>query len=83
MTKTDHVTEESLNHLEPVKFGPLTLAAPQGLEEFLRYNYPKLHRFNEEEQAQVIDHYPEVLSFNTLADTVLRFNIPAIHHKLM
>lgn len=68
MTKTDHVTEASLNHLEPVKFGPLTLAAPQGLEEFLRYNYPKLHRFNEEEQAQVIDHYPEVLSFNTLAE---------------
>ena len=34
MTKTDHVTEEDLNHLEPVKFGPLTLMAPQGLEAF-------------------------------------------------
>lgn len=72
MTKTDHVTEESLNHLEPVRFGPLTLMAPQGLEDFLRYNYPKLHRFNEEEQALVADHHPEVLSFDTLAET----NIP-------
>ena len=69
MTKTDHVTEEDLNHLEPVKFGPLTLMAPQGLEAFLRYNYPKLHRFNEEEQAQVANHYPEALSFNTQAET--------------
>ena len=68
MTKTDHVTEASLNQLEPVKFGPLTLAAPQGLEGFLRYNYPKLHRFNEEEQAQVVNHYPEALSFDTLSE---------------
>lgn len=67
MTKTDHVKEEDLNQLEPVRFGPLTLMAPQGLEAFLRYNYPKLHRFNEEEQAQVANHYPEALSFNTLA----------------
>ncbi len=65
MTKTDHVKEESLNHLQPVKFGPLTLMAPQDLEGFLRYNYPKLHRFDEQEQAQVANHYPERLSFNT------------------
>ena len=44
-------------------------ARTQGLEAFLRYNYPKLHRFNEEEQAQVANHYPEALSFNTQAET--------------
>lgn len=65
MTKTDHVEEKCLLHLEPVEFGPLTLMAPQNLEGFLRYNYPNLHRFNEEEQAQVNNHYPATLSFNT------------------
>ncbi len=68
MTKTDHVAEESLNRLESVAFGPLTLTVPQGLENFLRYNYPHLHRFNEAEQAQVANHYPDELSFNTLAE---------------
>lgn len=65
VTKTDHVLEESLNSLVPVRFGPLTLTAPAGLEDFLRYNYPKLHRYTPEEQEQVNNHYPAKLSFNT------------------
>lgn len=50
ITTTDHVLETSLNHLQPIKFGPLYLKAPDGLENFLRYNYPTLHRYTEEEQ---------------------------------
>ena len=38
MTTTDHVTGESLRHLQPVPFGPLTVNAPDNLEGFLRYN---------------------------------------------
>ena len=34
----------------------------------LQKKFITLHDHNEEEQAQVIDHYPEVLSFNTLAE---------------
>lgn len=65
MTKTDHATEESIRHLEPVKFGPLTVTAINGLEDFLRYNYPNLHRFTEEEQEKVNNHYPAAMSFST------------------
>ena len=53
MTTTDHVTGESLRHLQPVPFGPLTVNAPDNLEGFLRYNYPTLHRYTEEEQEKV------------------------------
>lgn len=66
MTTTDYATEESIRYLQPVKFGPLTVTAPNGLEAFLRYNYPTLHRFTKEEQEGVNNHYPVVLSFNTL-----------------
>lgn len=64
MTTTDHVTEESLCQLQQVKFGPLTVTAPNKLEDFLRYNYPTLHRYSEEEQEKVNNHYPAALSFN-------------------
>ena len=30
ITTTDHVLETSLNHLQPIKFGPLYLKAPDG-----------------------------------------------------
>ena len=65
MTTTDHVTGESLRHLQPVPFGPLTVNAPDNLEGFLRYNYPTLHRYTEEEQEKVNNHYPAALSFST------------------
>ena len=65
MATADHVTVESIRHLQPVKFGPLTVTAPDDLEGFLRYNYPTLHRFTEEEQEKVNNHYPAALSFST------------------
>lgn len=65
MTTTDHVTEKCLQQLQPVKFGPLTVTAPHELEDFLRYNYPTLHRYTKEEQEKVNNHYPAVLSFST------------------
>ena len=65
MATADHVTVESLRHLQPVKFGPLTVTAPDDLEGFLRYNYPTLHRFTKEEQEKVNNHYPAALSFST------------------
>lgn len=68
ITTTDHVLETSLNHLQPVKFGPLCLKAPDKLEAFLRYNYPTLHRYTEEEQEKINNHYPAVLDFNTLRE---------------
>lgn len=52
MATADHVTVESIRHLQPVKFGPLTVTAPDDLEGFLRYNYPTLHRFTKEEQEK-------------------------------
>lgn len=69
-TTTDHVLETSLNHLQPIKFGPLYLKAPDGLENFLRYNYPTLHRYTEEEQDKINNHYPAVLSFNIPNDHI-------------
>ena len=65
MATADHVTVESIRHLQPVKFGPLRVTAPDDLEGFLRYNYPTLHRFTEEEQEKVNNHYPAALSFST------------------
>ncbi len=70
ITTTDHVLETSLNHLQPIKFGPLYLKAPDGLENFLRYNYPTLHRYTEEEQDKINNHYPAVLSFNIQNDHI-------------
>lgn len=34
MATADHVTVESIRHLQPVKFGPLTVTAPDDLEGF-------------------------------------------------
>ena len=65
MSTADHVTVESIRHLQPVPFGPLTVNAPDNLEGFLRYNYPTLHRYTEEEQEKVNNHYPAALSFST------------------
>lgn len=70
ITKTDHVLAESLRNLQPVCFGPLTVTAPYGLEEFLRYNYPTLHRYSPEEQEKANTHYPVALSFSTDPATI-------------
>jgi lipopolysaccharide cholinephosphotransferase len=68
MTKTDRVKEEDLLNLERHKFGPITVTAPRDIEGFLRYNYPKLHRFSPEEVAQIAGHVPVSLSFDTTKD---------------
>ena len=65
MTETDHISIEELKSLRLVPFGPLMIKAPANLEGFLRYNYPKLHRFTKEEQEKIDNHCPEILSFNT------------------
>lgn len=65
ITKTDHVLETSIKNLQSSKFGPISLMVPDNLEAFLKYNYPKLHRYTEEEQKTVNNHYPAGLSFGT------------------
>lgn len=70
ITTTDHVLETSLNHLQPIKFGPLCLKAPDRLEDFLRHNYPSLHRYTKEEQDKINNHYPAALSFNIQKDHI-------------
>ena len=64
ITKTDHVLETSIKNLQNSPFGPLTITVPQLLEDFLRYNYPNLHRFTEEEQETVNNHYPAAMSLS-------------------
>lgn len=64
MTTTDHITEREVNNLQLIKFGSLWVTAPEALENFLRYNYPNLHRYTKEEQEKVNNHYPAVLSFD-------------------
>lgn len=63
VTTTDYLETAYLDHLVSVPFGPLTVSAPARLEDFLRHNYPTLHRYNEEEQARVAGHRPDELSF--------------------
>jgi hypothetical protein len=85
MTRTDRVKESDLDALEGHRFGPLTATAPRDLEGFLRYNYPKLHRFTPDEVEKVAGHVPVVLSFDTrrteaegvdVAVLILFFNRP-------
>lgn len=63
MTKTDRITDQQLSRLVKKPFGPIAIYAPDDVEQFLRQNYPKLHRFDEKEQAEVQRHYPYALSF--------------------
>ena len=65
MTVTDRITEEQLSHLVEMPFGPLQVSAPEELEDFLRHNYPRLHRFTPEEVERLQAHYPACLSFDT------------------
>ena len=66
MATADHVTVESIRHLQPVKFGPLTVTAPDDLEGFLLYTTTRpCIDLQKEEQEKVNNHYPAALSFNT------------------
>lgn len=69
MTRTDHVLNESIENLKERTFGPLTITVPNELEAFLRYNYPRLHRFTEKEVETVNNHYPAAFSLDTRKNT--------------
>ena len=64
ITRTDHISCRDIDCLETVPFGPLHLKAPVRLEAFLRYNYPTLHRYTDEELDKRFNHYPLILSFD-------------------
>ena len=68
ITKTDHISCHDIDDLETIPFGPLSLKAPVRLEAFLRYNYPTLHRYTDEEEDKRVNHYPTVLSFDARKD---------------
>ena len=63
-TKTDKIKVQATTDLVKVPFGPLKAAVTRELEHFLRFNFPKLHRFNEAEQAQISNHCPQELVFS-------------------
>ena len=63
-TKTDKIEVQATIDLVKVPFGPLKVAVTRELEHFLRFNFPKLHRFNEAEQAQISNHCPQELVFS-------------------
>lgn len=70
VTATDVVSETALQHLDSMPFGPLMATTPHDVEHFLRSNYPSLHRFTPEEQAQISNHCPLELKFsNTQTQT--------------
>ena len=63
-TTTDKIEVQATNDLVKVPFGPLQATVTRELERFLRFNFPKLHRFSEEEQAQISNHCPQKLVFS-------------------
>lgn len=64
VTSTDVVPEDALHQLDTMPFGPLMATTPHDVEHFLRSNYPSLHRFTPEEQAQITNHCPLELKFS-------------------
>lgn len=63
MTNTDFITEEEIKHPIRIPFGPITIMVAPDVEKFLKRSYPRLHRYNIEEQKQVGNHCPYKLSF--------------------
>ena len=74
ITRTDHISCRDIDCLETVPFGPLHLKAPVRLEAFLRYNYPTLHRYTDEELDKRFNHYPLILSFDAKGDGLEDWN---------
>lgn len=71
ITKTDHISEYELENLVLVKFGPHEVWAPCDLLAFLKYNFPNLHRYTEEEvETLQCNHVPYILSFKIEADSL-------------
>lgn len=59
----DHISVESIAHSQLVRFGELTVCAPNDLETYLRHHYRNLRRYIPKEEQQ--NHRPSVLSFDT------------------
>lgn len=57
----DHISVDSIEHPQKVKFGPLEVWAPSDLETYLRRHYRNLRRYIPKEEQQ--NHRPDVLSF--------------------
>ncbi len=58
----DHISVESIEHPQRVKFGRLTVWAPSDLETYLRHHYPNLRRHIPKEEQQ--NHRPLSLLFD-------------------
>ncbi len=57
----DHISRESVNPPQRIRFGDLELSAPRDLESYLRWHYPNLRRHIPREEQ--INHAPRVLEF--------------------
>lgn len=57
----DHISAESLEHLERVRFGPLVANVPSDLETYLRHHYGNIRRYIPVEEQ--INHHPLRLEF--------------------
>ncbi|MCD7713401.1 MAG: LicD family protein [Prevotella sp.] len=58
----DHISVDSINRPQTVRFGPLNVSAPSNLETYLRHHYPNLRRDIPEEEQE--NHRPAALAFD-------------------
>ncbi len=65
MATADHVTVESIRHLQPVKFGPPHSDRPRRSGRVLAIQLSDPASIYQEEQEKVNNHYPAALSFST------------------
>ena len=65
MATADHVTVESIRHLQPVKFGPLTVTAPDDWKDFCVTTIQPCIDLQKKSRKNVNNHYPAALSFST------------------
>ena len=61
----DHISVESIENPQTVRFGRLMVQAPSDLETYLRHHYRNLRRYIPKEEQQ--NHRPVYLSFDTTA----------------
>ncbi len=59
----DHIARATVNPPQMVKFGDLTVAAPNDLETYLNWHYPGITRYPSEDKR--VNHSPVILNFNT------------------
>lgn len=58
----DYIPAESIEHLQTVAFGPLSVSAPDNLESYLHHHYKNLRKYVPKEEQQ--NHRPIQLSFD-------------------